>query len=289
MTPATLLLVLASAAVHATWNLWAKQIRDTARGPAIAWLLTALSAVIYLPVALFLMARGSWRPDAESLPWIAVSSVLHVVYFLVLLRGYRVADLSVVYPLARGTGPLLAAAGAIAWFGEPATPLSVTGALLVAAGVLTLALRPGLRRLPHLRGGLGFGLLTGVLIAAYTLWDGWVVQRVGIPPLLYYWAGEVVRIPLYTPLAIGERAGVARLWREQRTRVLGIAALSPLSYILMLLALRDGAVSHVAPARELSILLGAWLGGQVLGEGDRPRRLVAAGAFAAGVIALALA
>jgi uncharacterized membrane protein len=90
-------------------------------------------------------------------------------------------------------------------------------------------------------------------------------------------------------MALADRAGVSALWRGPRWRVLGIAALSPLSYILILLALRTGAVSHIAPAREISILIGAYLGGRVLGEGDRRRRLVAAAAFAAGVIALALA
>jgi uncharacterized membrane protein len=289
MTPTILLLVLASAAIHASWNLWAKQIREAARGASIAWLLTAFSTLIYLPPALLLLGAGSWRPSAADLSWIAGSAVLHVIYFLVLLRGYRVGDLSVVYPVARGTGPLLAAAGAIAWFGERATALSVTGALLVATGIVTLTVGPGIARPARVRGGVMLGLCTGLLIASYTLWDGWAVQRIGIPALFYYWAGEVMRIVLYTPLMLRDRGGVVRLWREHRVRVLAIAALSPLSYILMLLALRQGAVSHVAPARELSILFGAWLGGQVLGEGDRTRRIVAAAAFAAGVIALALA
>jgi uncharacterized membrane protein len=87
-------------------------------------------------------------------------------------------------------------------------------------------------------------------------------------------------------------AGVAALWRRHRARglgIAGIAALSPLSYLLILLALRTGPVSHIAPAHEVSILLGAWLGGHVLGEGERRRRLAAAAAFAAGVVALALA
>jgi uncharacterized membrane protein len=115
------------------------------------------------------------------------------------------------------------------------------------------------------------------------------VKRAGIPPLVFYWAGEVVRVIVLSPAVLGARREMAELWRAQRWRVLGIALLSPLSYILILLALRRGDVGHVAPAREVSILIGAWLGGRVLGEGDRRRRLVAAAAFAAGVVALALA
>ena len=110
-----------------------------------------------------------------------------------------------------------------------------------------------------------------------------------MPPLVFYWGGEVVRVLLLSPVALRAPGDIAALWRSQRWRVLGIALLSPLSYILILLALRLGDVGHIAPAREVSILIGAWLGGRVLGEGDRRRRLIAAVAFAGGVIALAFA
>jgi uncharacterized membrane protein len=111
---------------------------------------------------------------------------------------------------------------------------------------------------------------------------------VGVPPLVFYWGGEVTRVLLMTPVVLGQRSGVARLWRDHRARVLGIAALSPLSYILILIALRTGRVSHIAPAREISILIGAQLGSRVLGESHRARRSIAAGAFVAGVFALAV-
>ena len=289
MTLATLLLVLASAAIHATWNLWIKQLRDDARGATIAFTLTLLSGAIYLPFAIATVAMGSWRPTPAILPWVLGTGVLHVVYFLVLLRGYKVGDLSLVYPLARGTGPLIAFIGAMLWFGERPTPLATGGALLVAAGVFLLAARPDLPRRHAASAGILYGVLTGLLIGAYTLWDGWAVKHVHIPPLFYYWAGEMARIVLYSPLALRDRGGPARLLRAHRWRMIGIATLSPLSYILILLALRTGPVSHIAPARELSILIGAWLGGQVLGEGERVRRLAAAAAIAGGVIALALA
>lgn len=289
MTLATLALVLASALVHATWNLWAKQIGPSARSGTLMWLLVAISAVAYAPFALVLAARTGWRPDAAALVLVVGSGLIHVVYFLLLLRGYRVGDLSLVYPVARGTGPLLAATAAIWLFAESPTVFSVAGLLLIVAGILVLTWRPDAAAHAKLAPGLRYGLATGALIAVYTLWDGWAVKHAGIPALLFYWAGEVVRVVVFTPAALGDRAGVAALWRAQWPRVLGIALLSPLSYILILLAMRTGAISHIAPAREIAILLGAWLGGRVLGEGDRRRRLVAAGAFAAGVIALALA
>lgn len=292
MTFFVLLLVLLSALIHATWNLWIKQMAGGSRGPTQVWLLTALSAALYAPIGVWGLASGAWRPGPEALPWIVVSSALHVVYFLLLLRGYRHGDLSLVYPVARGTGPLLAAAGAIAFLGESPTPLGITGALLITCGVLLLAApprpAPGTPIAPHAtRAGLGYGLATGVLIAAYTLWDGAAVRHAGMSPLYFYWATEVVRVVLIAPLAWHDRDGASRLWRTHRLRLLGIAALSPLAYIIVLFAFRLGPLTHVAPAREVSILFGTWLGARMLGEGQRSRRRVAAAAFVLGIVALA--
>ncbi len=289
MTALTLALVLASALVHATWNLWAKQAGGEARSGALVWSLTAVSSVLYAGPALALLAHTGWRPDATALVLIAGSGAIHVGYFMLLLRGYRAADLSLVYPVARGTGPMLASLAAISVFAERPSAASLAGLALIVAGILALTLRPGAATPGHVGTGLRYGLATGVSIAIYTLWDGWAVKRAGVPPLVFYWGGELTRVLLFTPVALADRAGVARLWRAQAPRVLGIAALSPLSYILVLLAMRMGAVSHVAPAREVGILIGAWLGHHVLGEGERRRRLIASAAFAAGVIALAFA
>ena len=288
MSPAVLLLVLGSAVVHATWNLWIKQLGPGVRSAPLLWLLTAVSAVAYAPFALAVVGATGWRPDAGSLPFILGSGFIHVGYFVLLLRGYRAADLSLVYPVARGTGPLLAAAGAVLVFAERPTPLSVAGALLIAVGVLIVTGRPAGLSPRALGPGVSYGLATGVTIALYTLWDGWAVKRAGIPPLVFYWGGEVMRVLLLSPAALGARSEAAALFRSQPWRIVGIALLSPLSYILILLALRSGDVGHIAPAREVSILFGAWLGGRVLGEGDRRRRLWAAAAFATGVMALAL-
>lgn len=287
MTPFVLALVLAAAVIHATWNLWAKQLDTQARAASLMWIMTAISAVAYAPFALWILAHGSWRPSPAALPWVLGNGVIHVGYFLLLIAGYRAADLSLVYPVARGSGPLLAAAGAVLILGEPVTPMLVAGVLLIALGVLTLTWGPRPGRPGAPAAGLRYGLAVGVTIAMYTLWDGWAVQRVGMPPLVYYWLGEVTRTIVLAPFAWADREGLARVWRGARARIIGIATLSPLAYILILIAMQHGAVSHIAPARELSILIGTWLGGRVLGEGGRRRRLMAAGAFAAGVIALA--
>ena len=288
MNAITLALVLASAVVHATWNLWAKELRGDHRDGALMWTLTAISALCYAPAVAWSLSRGGWRPDGPALFLVAVSGIIHVGYFLLLLRGYRAGDLSVVYPLARGTGPMLSALAAVVIFGERPSAGSLGGLALILTGIVLLTWRRSGGAGAPGRAAVLYGLAIGVLIAIYTLWDGWSVKRAGVPPIVFYWGGEVTRVLLFTPSALADRPAVASLWRRHRARVIGIALLSPLSYMLVLAAMRMGPVSHIAPAREVSIVIGAWLGSRVLGEGDRLRRLLASAAFAAGVIALAL-
>ena len=232
---------------------------------------------------------------ALGLVFVVGTAFLHTGYFLSLQRGYAVGDLSVVYPLARGTGPLLASAAAVALFGERPGSVAVLGILLIGGGVFVLAWEPGdsatdarpaqkrARRL-----GVAYGLLTGVFIAAYTLWDKQAVSGLALSPVLYYWAALSVQTLLLAPVALRRRDEVRAAWRAYRPEVLGVAVLSPLSYLLVLTALVFAPVSHVAPAREVGILIGTALGGGLLKEGDARRRLLAAGAIVAGIIALAL-
>ncbi len=109
-----------------------------------------------------------------------------------------------------------------------------------------------------------------------------------IPPLLQSWVTTLVITGLLTPLALRRLDAVRAAWRDHWREALGVAVLTPLSYILVLTALVSTPVSYVAPAREISILIGAVLGARLLAEGDVRRRLIAAGAMVAGVVALAL-
>jgi drug/metabolite transporter (DMT)-like permease len=216
------------------------------------------------------------------------SGVLHLGYFLLLQRGYAVGDLSVVYPLARGTGPLLATAAAIVFFGESPSPVAIVGIVMIAGGVFLLTREPGSARGAGLGRGVIYGLLTGGFIAAYTLWDKQAVSALLIPPLLQSWATTLVTTALLTPLAMRHRGKAAEIWRNHKPEVLGVAVLSPLSYILVLTALVFTPVSYVAPAREISILIGVLMGTRLLAEGNIRQRVLAAGAMVAGIVALAL-
>lgn len=287
MNPLALALVLGSASLHATWNLFAKRAGGATRGPAFVFAFSVVTALVYAPVAI---AQGGLRaPAAGAAAVVAVlaSALLHVGYFLSLQRGYRVGDLSLVYPLARGGGPALATLGAIAWFGErpSAWALAGTGLVVLATMVLASGRAPAGGR--PLAPGLRWGAVTAAFIAGYTLWDARAVAIVGVPPLLYLWWSEMARALLLAPLALARPAALAQVVRDHRGAVLAVATLSPLAYLLVLTAFTLAPVSLVAPVREVSVLIGAWLGVTLLGEHGKGRRLVAAAAMVAGVVLLA--
>ncbi len=248
--------------------------------------MAACSSVLYVPLAVGVLVLGTTRFGVAGLGFAVGSAVLHVAYFLLLQAGYRLGDLSVVYPLARGTGPLLALGGAVLLLGERPSAVAIGGAVLVAGGVLVLA-RSGTTTDPSGRGGaVPVGLATGGLIASYTLWDARAVTDSGVSPLLLSAATGVGEAILLAPIAARRRQEVHDTWRRHRAEVLGVALLSPLAYVLVLVALTLAPVSAVAPAREMSIVVGALLGGRLLEESDRTRRLLASASVATGVLAL---
>lgn len=286
MTPFSLLLVLTAAFFHATWNLLAKRVGDG--GAVFVWMFGAFSALIYAPLAALVLVLQRPHLGPVELTFMFGSGLLHLGYFLLLQRGYAVGDLSVVYPLARGTGPLLATAAAIILLGERPSVLAICGILLIASGVFFITREPGGMGGPGLGKGVIYGLATGGFIAAYTLWDKQAVSILLIPPLLQDWSANVVRTVILSPLAVRRWEVVKATWSAHRMEVLGVAVLTPLSYILVLSALVFTPVSYVAPAREISILIGVLMGASLLAEGNVRQRLFAAGAMVFGITALAL-
>ncbi len=284
MTAFALGLVLAAAFIHASWNFLAKRAGG---GAAFVWLFAALSAIFYAPLAVIIYFWQKPYIGPMQIVFMAGSSLIHLAYFLILQRGYRVGDLSLVYPLARGTGPTLSTLTAILVLGERPTPLAISGALLVAAGVFLISRGPGSSGGSR-KWGIGYGLLTGTIIAMYTLWDKYAVSTLLIPPLLQDFCTTLGRVLLLGPIAFRKRAEVRQEWRIHRKEAIGVAVLCPLSYIMVLTALITTPVSYIAPAREVSILIGALMGSRLLAEGDAKRRLPAAAAIVAGVMALAL-
>jgi drug/metabolite transporter (DMT)-like permease len=252
-------------------------------------------ARIWAPLGIWL----GWDvlPTWGRVEWglVVVSGVLHVLYYIALLRGYRKADLTIVYPLARGSGPLLSSLLAILVLGEQITPFGVPGIFAVVAGVFFIAGGPGLFRAAHhpakragIHTGMLYGQLTGVFIAGYTVVDGYAVKFVLMSPILLDYYGNFVRLLFLLPAVLRDRVTAALHWRRQWKYALVVATISPLGYVLVLYAMKAAPLSHVAPAREVSMLFAALIGGQLLGERDRLARMGGAALIAFGVMALAL-
>src|SRR3954471_16433701 len=277
-------LVLIAALAHAVWNLLAKGAQG---GAGFVWLYTVAGSVLYLPVlvAALLIAPGplGWT----ALVFMAGSGALHTVYASLLQRGYRTGDLSLVYPLARGTGPLLSTIAAVAFLGERPGAVALAGAVLIVLAVLALA-RPASGATGEHGRAARIAVMTGVAIAGYTLWDKHAVDALALSPLVYYWGTNTANAILLTVLVRKRRGSVRLAWRTSKAHAAGVALLSPLAYVLILFALARAPVSAVAPARELSILIGTMLGTTVLAEGEGARRVVASAAILAGIVALAL-
>ncbi len=324
-----LALVIAAALIHASWNLWMKHAA-VGGGMVFVWGTTVVSAVALAPLAWLvgafdpgvLSGGGGRAATLPGLPasavqgtahaiggaapeivriadwpasvWVAVaiSIVVHTAYFRTLQRGYAAGDLSVVYPVARGTGPLLASVTAIVWLGEPAGPGSLIGLVLVVIGTFTVAgggalLRGGAS--PGARRGLAWGLAIGVLIAAYTVNDGRAVGLLGAHPLVFFWSICLAQAVLLAPWVMRRVPGWPAVILQSWQVVLGVGLLSPIGYMLVLEAMRQAPISVVAPARELSMLVGALAGATLLREGQLGRRITGSVLIATGVALLAIA
>ncbi|HEY5810894.1 MAG TPA: DMT family transporter [Povalibacter sp.] len=280
-----LLAVLLAAATHATWNLYAKRAAGCRH---FVWMYSIASALLYSPIVLWIIFTE--RPQFGPLHWAAIgaTAVLHLGYSLMLQAGYRASDLSLVYPLARGSGPLLSFFAAVLLLGEPLTWRSIAGVLLVVSGILLVS---GLLSEHHKapRAGIVFGLGTGLFIAAYTINDGWAVKVLVISPFIIEYTGNLFRLTVLGPQAWSDRARVRQEVRDYLKPALVVSVLGPIGYILVLYAMRVAPISHVAPARELATLLGTYFGARLLRERVNPQRVAGAICIVAGVVALALA
>ena len=272
MSSTALALVLVAAILHATWNLAIKGVTEDR--VTFIWLYIVTTVVFWVPVAVVWLVATGERPQWGWLVGAAVTGILHVAYQLVLQRGYAEGDLNLVYPVARGSGPLLTFVVAVVVLGQRPGTVAAVGVLAVVAGVLLIALPAGQ---VGVHTGVLWGILTGATIASYTLWDNYSVNHLEVPPLPYFVLGTVLQLPWLTGLmAARRRTPVREVWRATRGPALVVGLLSPLAYILVLRALQLAPVSLVAPARETSIVIGALFGWLVLKEPRPARRLVGA-------------
>lgn len=288
MNADALLLVLAGAFLHALWNFFAKKASG---GIPFIWLYGLVSLACAVPFGVLAWFQAPQTLGVSAWAAIAASAAVHVVYCVVLQKGYQQGDFSVVYPVARGTGPLVAVLGAVLVLGEtPGVPgWSGIGAIML--GILLIAgVHRLLRTTEHrLRKGVMWGVLTGVSIAAYTVIDGWAVKTMGVSPLVYYALGLAVRTALLAPVALRAPHALRDQWRRHRRYILAVGVLSPLAYTLVLFAMTRAPLSFVAPVRELSMLLGTLFGASLLQEKGLVSRMAGTAFMLLGVVMLARA
>lgn len=288
MTISALFLVVLASFIHASWNLMAKKAAVV--GPVFVFAYSLVACIAYAPWVIYLLATDAMTWSLIGIVFVLASGVIHLGYNLCLQRGYQVADLSVVYPVARGTGPLLSSIGAFLILGETPTAAGFAGLMLVIVGIGLIATRGDLSAFgrPEGRRGVQWGTATGGLIASYTVIDAYAVKALGIAPVVLDWFCNFLRVVLLAPMILANPAKALGAMRGYWILAIGVGLLSPLSYIFVLMALSQNApLSIVAPMREMSMMVGALMGMFILRETVGPWRLAGCAVLIGGVILLA--
>lgn len=288
MTLLSLALLILAAGLHALSNALIKSSRDKL---AFTWWMLTANAIIGLPL---ICSVGQLQPIGWVL--ILVSGLIEALYFSTLTRAYSLGDLSQVYPLARGSAPLFVLLWALIFLGERPTPIGVGGIFVVVIGLYLVNLpsitawnQPllGLRS-PAAR----WALLTGLLISIYSSIDKVGMRYVDPLPYLYLFL-VVTWIALSAQWLNPQRRSALRAEVQiDRRRVLltagAVAVLGSSAYALVLAAMRLSPVSYVSPVRELSVVIGAWIGVKFMGEPGGRLRIGAAAMVATGIVVIAL-
>jgi len=273
--PLVIVLLLGSALIHATWNALLRGGADRLKSITLMCLVSAAAS---LP----LMALSP-APAMASWPYAALSAALQIGYCLFLVRAYRDGHLGQVYPIARGSAPLLVALGAAAVAGEALAPRAILGLLLVSGGIMGLSLGRGRADLRSILAALA----TGAFIAGYMVTDGVGVRLSGQPPAYFAWMSLAQGAPMpLVYLAIRRRLPKVRGDRETWT-ALGGGVLGFVGYGIVVWALSMTAMAKVSGLRETSILFAAILGVVFLKEPFTLRRAACAVVISAGAMLLA--
>lgn len=272
-------LVLLAAIMHAVWNAVVKASGDRLLTMTVVQTAGTVMGIMVAPLVA--------PPAPESWPYLVFSALVHNGYYAFLIFAYRAGDLSHVYPVARGSAPLAVAVFAAVFAAEVPGPVGIAGIALVSLGVMALAFAGGIPRGDTAK-AVGLALATGLLIAVYTVTDGLGMRLAGAPWGYIVWLNIFTGIPILSVTlflrgrALGRHFG--RYWKRDG----GGGVLAVTGYALVLLALSQGAMAHVAALRETSVLFATVIGAYTLGEGFGTRRIAAAAAIATGILILQL-
>ncbi|WP_027084441.1 DMT family transporter [Cohnella panacarvi] len=273
-------LVLISGFVHSVWNLFAKR---SINKHAFLWLCCGTSSIMFLP---FVWSDQEAFSDVDPQGWviIAASVIIHGVYIYLLATAYKIGDLSQVYPIMRGTSPLLVPVFGVLLLNERLQLVGWIGIACIVIGIV----RAGNLRVGQLvkkgNHAVYVALMVGALITAYTVVDKVAIRHV--PPQLLTELTNIGNFAALTLFAIREK-GIAREWRVNWPTILLGGILSPGGYILFLMALEMLPVSQLAPMREIGTVFGTLMGVFLLREPQGKQRIWASVLITAGIVLLA--
>jgi len=289
MTSVAFVLVFGSAFCHASWNFLLK--RSDHKVAFLGCFAAVAFAAFLAPTAVAVYLNGL---SSKGVAFGAVTALLHGVYGLTLARSYHLGDLSAVYPISRGMGPALIPLGAVLLLDERTSVAAGIGIALVVFGIYVIHVEGrDLRGLTQPLRSLGrpatrIAVVTGTLIAAYSLWDKAALDH--LSPLALNQFAMAGHALVLLPVAMLTASGAVRgEWRERAPSVVAAGILAPLAYVLVLAALTTSRISYVAPAREAGIVVGAMLGVLLLGEGYGAWRVLGSLLILSGVFTLGLA
>jgi drug/metabolite transporter (DMT)-like permease len=275
-------LLLAAAILHAAWNLLLKRAGAT---QIFTWWTLIAGAAIGSPALLL----GPPVPGA-AWPYIAASAVLEALYFVLLIRAYRTADFSIVYPLARGAAPALLLGWAALFLNETPRPAGLAGIGLLLAGLLLVGGTGWWRgRTGAGARGIAMALAVACCISLYSLVDGAAMRVIdAVPYTILITAGSALCITPFVLARYGIRAAIAD-GRRHWPRIIAVGLLTMLTYVLVLQAYSLARISYVGAVREISIVFGALAGWLWLNEPFGRARVAGSALIFAGILLIAQA
>ena len=283
--------MILSGVCHATWNLLLKRSGHKTSFLALASIVGGAALLGPALVAVFVT-----NLSARGIAFGCVTGSIHGVYGLSLARGYRLGDLSSVYPVARGAGLGLVPVAAALLLNEEISTVAALGIVMVVAGIYAVHIEGS--RLSDLATPLRTlggnpatraALFTGALIATYYLWDKHALDEELSPVVLNQFAMTGHAIITASAAFLTSPSSLSAEWKERRFSIVVAGVLIVVAYLLVLVALETSQVSYVAPVREVGIVFGATVGVLFLGEGAGLWRVWAAALIVAGVVTLGLA
>ncbi|MFC1670670.1 SMR family transporter [Spirochaetota bacterium] len=283
MTLTAFTLIIIAAVLHAIWNFAAKKASGNL---SVIYLGLFLACIIFFPF-LFILSPAEIFV-AAAYPYIIATGIIHALYFFVLAKAYEHGDISIAYPIARGTGIAGTAIAAFLLLTEKISPIGASGILIICIGTVLLGFRQNHGNEENHYKGIIYALTVGIAIMTYSIVDK---VAVGIIHPLAYIYGLALLTPVFlTPYMVAKkRREIVEAWSNMKRYcfVIGIGSMG--TYMIILFAFQMANVSYVVAVRETSVAIGAFMGVKFLGEHFSVRKVIGVLAIVAGMVLIKLA